>query len=168
MGIGAHGARAGGRYVSGLRLRSALILGLATVPVRVRMHEALTSNPLNFTFTADAVVSSVTPVSGPMSAPTRLTIRGANFNLGLAVACHLEQGSTLALVPATLVTNVSDAQINCTLGEGAATWQLGSIGVFVALGPQATYGPGTSFLRYPTPTLHALTPVLGVGNSRRL
>ena len=75
---------------------------------------------------------------------------------------------TLALVPATLVTNVSDAQINCTLGEGAATWQLGSIGVFVALGPQATYGPGTSFLRYPTPTLHALTPVLGVGNSRRL
>jgi len=168
MGIGAHGARAGGRYVSGLRLRSALILGLATVPVRVRMHGALTSNPLNFTFTADAVVSSVTPVSGPMSAPTRLTIRGANFNLGLAVACRFEQGPTLALVPATLVTNVSDAQINCTLGDGAATWQLGSIGVFVALGPQATYGPGTSFLRYPTPTLHALTPVLGVGNSRRL
>ena len=165
MGIGAHGARAGGRYVSALRLRSALILGLATVPVRVRMHGALTSNPLNFTFTADAVVSSVTPVSGPMSAPTRLTIRGANFNLGLAVACRFEQGSTLALVPATLVTNVSDAQINCTLGDGAATWQLGSIGVFVALGPQATYGPGTSFLRYPTPTLHALTPVLGVGNS---
>jgi hypothetical protein len=111
MGIGAHGARAGGRYVSGLRLRSALILGLATVPVRVRMHGALTSNPLNFTFTADAVVSSVTPVSGPMSAPTRLTIRGANFNLGLAVACHLEQGSTLALVPATLVTNVSPERV---------------------------------------------------------
>lgn len=91
LGVGAHGAREGGRFLSTLRLRSALILGLASVPVRFRMHSQLLSSPLNFTYAADAVVSTIAPQSGPVGAPTALTIQGANFNLGLAVACRFEQ-----------------------------------------------------------------------------
>ena len=165
MGVGAHGVRAG-RYLSTVRLRSSLILGLASTPVQLLLHEQLYAGALSFGYTADAVVSSIEPASGPSTAPTPIQIGGANFNLGLAIACRFEQGGNSTLSPATLVTNASRAQINCTVD--ADVWAVGSIGVYVALGPEATFGPGTEFLRYATPTLHSLYPPLGVGNSTRV
>ena len=43
---------------------------------------------------ADAVVSDISPASGPTSVPTSITIRGANFDIVPSVECRLVQGAS--------------------------------------------------------------------------
>ena len=163
MGIGASGARPG-RYLMEPRLTSALILGLESVRVKLRLLGQQHAGPeLDYLYTAEAVVSEISPASGPAAAPTPITIRGANFDLGLAVKCRLEQGATVVVEPATLLTNGSDAEINCTLAT--APWASGDVDVYVGLGDIDAHGPGGTFQRYATPVLTKLSPLIGVGDS---
>ena len=169
MGIGAHGTRPG-RYVREVRLRSALIFGVSAVPVRLQVQGQQYIEPppprLNFTYTADAAVSELSPASGPMSTSTAITIQGANFDLGLGVRCRFDQGGTTVFQPATLITNGSDAQINCTIAP--TPWVPGPVSLYVLLGDIGAHGPGGTFHKYSTPTLHRLAPLIGVGSSTRV
>ena len=165
MGLGASGRRPA-RYVAEVHLRSALILGLSDSPVRLSMHGAqYTDTFMNFTYTSVAVVSDISPASGPSSSPTQIVITGANFNLGLGVACRLDQFGNTSTRPATLDVNGTNAAINCTVPM--EPWVAGGINIYVSL-DNGAYGPGALFERYATPTLRRLWPILGVGASTRV
>jgi hypothetical protein len=132
--------------------------------------EQYATNELNFSYTAEAVVSHLTPASGPTSVPTTLHISGANFDVGrtygLSVSCLLRQSGNATTLPALLSTNGSTSELNCTVptspfGMGAVA---GAMDVYVALSNGA-HGPGRVFTRYPPPTLRAISPTLGVGAS---
>ena len=96
------------------------------------MHgEQFTRSLQNFTYTSVAVVSPISPASGPSAAPTQIVISGANFDLGFGVACLLRQDGNSSTRQATLALNGSQAEINCTVP--IAPWVPGTVDVYVAL-----------------------------------
>ncbi|KAJ5151505.1 hansenula MRAKII killer toxin-resistant protein 1 precursor [Penicillium canariense] len=123
--------------------------GGGPVPVIVTGPGGTSASGVNYIYIPAPVVSSVSPISGPVAGGTVVTILGSGFTGATAVTF----GSTAAAF-----TVDSNTQITATAPAGPSGG--GPVPVFVTI-PGGTSAPGVNFTYIPAPVVSSVSPTSG-------
>ncbi|GGX78802.1 IPT/TIG domain-containing protein [Streptomyces anandii] len=110
-----------------------------------------TSNPLSFTFVASPSVTGLTPLQGPVSGGTTVTVTGTGFTGATAVGFDGIPAASFTVDSATQITAVTPAH-----AAGAA-----AVTVTTPGGTSNSDDPQARFFYVAVPALTALTPSSG-------
>ena len=120
-----------------------------TAPVVLTNSDGQVSSPVNFTYVAAPVLTSIAPSNGPMQGGTRITLTGTDFVPGARV--------TIGGVPAFAVAVASSTSLTATTNSGAP----GAQDVVVTNPDTQSSTLDDAFTLNGAPSLTSISPISG-------